>query len=102
MEEKHQSVASCTCPNWELGPIMQACALTGSRTGELLLCGTNLNQLSHAGHGFICFYCLRLFPSFSVLYFKSLENNLVKCLAYLNIYLAFRLAEFSSFHSGNN
>ena len=47
VREKHQSVASCTCPDRPgTEPSTQACALTGNWTSDLLLCGTS-NQLSH-------------------------------------------------------
>ena len=36
--EKHQSVASCTRPDQDQAAT-QACALTGNRTSDLLLCG---------------------------------------------------------------
>ena len=32
-------------------PATQACALTGNRTGNLLLCGVTSNQVSHTGPG---------------------------------------------------
>ena len=35
----------------QLPATTQACALTGNRTGDLSLCRTKLNQLSHAGQG---------------------------------------------------
>ena len=39
-------------PQLGTGPATQACALTGNRTSDLLLCGTVLNQLSHTGQGY--------------------------------------------------
>ena len=49
--EKHQClVAFHTLPlgTW---PATQACALTGNRTGNLLVCSLALNLLSHTSHG---------------------------------------------------
>ena len=35
------------CPQMGTRPTTQACALTGNPTGDILLCGMTLNQLSH-------------------------------------------------------
>ena len=43
VREAHQSVAS--------EPATQACALTGNQTGDISLCRTIPNQLSHTGQG---------------------------------------------------
>ena len=40
-------------PQMGTEPAMQAYALTGNRTGDLLLCGMTPNQLSRSGHGWI-------------------------------------------------
>ena len=37
------------CPRWETWLAIQACALTGTQAGELLVCGTVPNPLSHTG-----------------------------------------------------
>ena len=34
-------------------PVMQACALTGNRTDDLLICGMTPNQLNHTNQGYI-------------------------------------------------
>ena len=45
----------CGCllhaPNWGPGLATQACALTGNRTGDLLVCGMMHNPLSHTSQG---------------------------------------------------
>ena len=52
--EKSQSIASCIHPYQEPGPVAQAFALTLNPSGDLLLCRTVLNQLSHADQGRHC------------------------------------------------
>ena len=50
--EKHRWVNHQLHPlQLSTGPATQVCALTGNRTGDLLLCETILNQLSHTGQG---------------------------------------------------
>ena len=49
--EKCCSVASHMHPQLGTRTPAQACALTRNWTGDLLLCGMTLNQLSHAGQG---------------------------------------------------
>ena len=34
-------------------PAVQACALTGNRTGDVLFCGTIPSQLGHTGQGYV-------------------------------------------------
>ena len=57
MGEKHSCVRKAligclsNVPWLGTGPSTQACALTGNRTGDLLLYGTTFNQLGHAGQG---------------------------------------------------
>ena len=45
---------SCT-PNWGTWPSPQACALTGNRTSDPLVCRPALNPLSHTSQGKIMF-----------------------------------------------
>ena len=50
---KRETSISCLSHACRLGtkPATQACALTGNRTGDLSLCGTMPNPLSHTGQG---------------------------------------------------
>ena len=68
MQETHRSVASCTTtPPPPLGtwPTTQACALTGNRTGDLLVHRPTLNPLSHTNQGIV-----HIFNPFQVNFFE--------------------------------
>ena len=60
--EKHwcerEALISCLlhAPQPGTKPTTQACALTGNWTGDLLVCGTMPNQLSHTGQGWNSFF----------------------------------------------
>ena len=45
-----------TCPQLGTWPTTQACALSGNRTGDLLVCRLTLNPLSHTSQGWNTFY----------------------------------------------
>ena len=49
--ERYPSVASHRCPVQGLNLQPRACALTGDGKGDLLLCGTTPNPLSHTSQG---------------------------------------------------
>ena len=51
VREKHQLVASHTCPAPGTKPTTQACALTGNQKLTLGSMGPRSNQLSHTGQG---------------------------------------------------
>ena len=61
--EKHQLVASQTPParDW---PATQACALTGNRTSDPLVCRLALKPLSHTSQGIFCNLCFKRFYLF--------------------------------------
>ena len=49
---RETSVGCLSCaPSQETGPATQACALTGNRTGGLLLCRMMTTPLSHTSQG---------------------------------------------------
>ena len=47
MGERNIHPLPLTCPQWGTWPATQACALTGNRTGDLLVCRPAHNPLSH-------------------------------------------------------
>lgn len=53
VREKHLLVAFHMCPNLGPNPQPRLCALTGNRTGNLLVHRTTLNQLSHSGWAYV-------------------------------------------------
>ena len=51
--EKHQCVVAFACPLLGTWPAAQACALTGNRTSDPLVCRPALNLLSSTSQGHI-------------------------------------------------
>ena len=51
MGERNIDWFPLTCPALGTWPTTQACALTGNRTGDLLVHGPALNPLSHTSQG---------------------------------------------------
>ena len=56
--ERETSIGCLSCVPWPgTEPVTQACALTRNQTGDLLLCGTMPNQMSHTGQGCLKNFC---------------------------------------------
>ena len=51
--EKYQYVVASCAPHTGTWPTTQACAQTGNRTSDLLVCRPALNPLSHTSQGLV-------------------------------------------------
>ena len=62
---------SLACPLLGTWPATQACALTGNRTSDPLVCRSELNPLSHASQGSFNYLFIRIFKN--VAHFHNVE-----------------------------